>query len=81
MVFVVKDRLELESKFKERVQTVIRYARTIENFGDLIDPRTLAHHCLESKPSLYVLSTFDREEKKRKLSLQADLSCSLYLRP
>ena len=80
-MFAVKDCLELESKFEEWVQAVIRYARMIEDFGDLIDPRTLAHHCLESKPSLYVLSTFDREEKKRKLSLKADLSCSLYLRP
>ena len=78
MVFAVKDRPELESKFKERVQTVIRYARTIENFGDLIDPRTLTRHCLGLEPSLYVLSTLDREEKKRKLYFLIDLS--LFLR-
>ena len=63
----MKDRPELESKFEERVQVVIRYTRTIEDFGDLIDPRTLARHCLGPEPSLYVLSTLDREEKKRKL--------------
>ena len=74
MVFAVKDRPELESKFKERVQTVIRYARTIEDFGELIDPRTLARHCLELEPSLYVLSTLDREERKRKMFFPIDLS-------
>ena len=79
-MIVVKDHLELESKFEEQVQAVIKYSRTIEDFGDLIDPRTLAHHCLGSEPFLYVLSTLDREEKKRKLSLQMDSSCSLFLR-
>ena len=77
-MFAVKDRPELESKFEERVQAAIRYAGTIEDFGELIDPRTLAHHCLRLEPSLYVLSTLDREEKKRKLSLQMDSSCSLF---
>ena len=59
--FAVKDRLELEAKFVERVQAAIKYARTIEDFGELIDPRTLARHCLGPEPSL------DREERKRKL--------------
>ena len=72
--FAVKDRPELKGKFVERVQAAIRYARTIENFGDLIDPRTLARHCLGSEPSLYVLNTLDREEKKRKLFFPIDLS-------
>ena len=67
--FVVKERLELESKFDERVQAAIEYARTIEDFNELIDPRTLAHHCLGPEPSLYVLSALNREEKKRKLPL------------
>ena len=80
VVFAVKGHPELESKFEERVQAAIRYARMIEDFGDLIDPRTLARHCLGPEPSLYVLSTLDREERKRKLSLQTDLSCSLFLR-
>ena len=75
----MKDHPELESKFEERVQAAIRYSRTIEDFGDLIDPRTLARHCLGSEPSLYVLSTLDREEKKRKLYFPIDLS--LFLRP
>ena len=65
--FVVKERLKLESGFDERVQAAVKYARTIEDFNKLIDPCTLACHCLGPEPSLYVLSTFDREEKKRKL--------------
>ena len=63
----MKERPELEAKFAERVQAAIRYARTIEDFGELIDPRTLARHCLGPEPSLYVLSTLDREERKCKL--------------
>ena len=74
VVFAVKDRPELESKFEERVQAAIWYARTIEDFGDLIDPRTLARHCLGPEPSLYVLSTLDREKKKCKLYFPIDLS-------
>ena len=55
-----------ESKFDERVQAAVKYARTIEDFNELIDPRTLARYCLGPKPSLYVLSALDQEEKKRK---------------
>ena len=76
--FAVKDRPELEAKFVERVQAAIKYARTIEDFGELIDPRTLARHYLGPEPSLYVLSTLDREEKKRKLYFRINLS-SLFL--
>ena len=65
--FAVKERPDLESKFDERVQVAVKYARTIEDFNELIDPRTLACHCLGPEPSLYVLSALDREEKKRKL--------------
>ena len=65
--FVVKKRPNLESKFDERVQAAVKYARTIEDFNELIDPPTLACHCLGPGPSLYVLSTLDREEKKCKL--------------
>ena len=63
----MKKRPELESKFDERVQAAVQYARTIKDFNKLIDPRTLARHFLGPEPSLYVLSALDREEKKRKL--------------
>ena len=74
LYFVTKERLELKSRFDERVQAAVEYARTIEDFNDLIDPRTLASHCLGLEPSLYVLSILDQEEKKRKLPLYMRLS-------
>ena len=63
--FVVKKHLELEGKFKERVQEAIKYASTID---ELVYLRTLARHCLVPEPSDYVLRAIDREEKKRELS-------------
>ena len=71
--FVVKERPKLESKFDERVQAAVEYARTIEDFDELIDPRTLARHCLRLEPSLFILSILDREEKKNKLPLYMGL--------
>ena len=65
----MKEHPELESGFDERVQAAVKYAWTIEDFNELIDPRTLARHCLGPEPSLYVLSTLDWEEKKYKLPL------------
>ena len=65
--FVVKERPEIESGFDERVQATVEYARTIEDFNELIDPRTFACHCLGPETSLYVLNALDQEEKKHKL--------------
>ena len=42
----MKERHELESRFEECVQEAVKYASTIEDFDELVDPRTLAHHCL-----------------------------------
>ena len=63
----MKERPELESEFDERVQAAVQYARRIEDFNKLINPCTLARHCLGPEPSLYILSALDQEEKKRKL--------------
>ena len=79
--FAVKERPELESKFEERVQVAIKYARMIDDFDELIDPHTLARHCLGPDPSLYVLSTLNREERKRKFPLHMGSSYLLFLRP
>ena len=80
LYFAVKKRPELESMFEERVQAAIKYARRIDDFDELIDLRTLARHCLGREPSLYVLSTLDREERKRKLPLHMGSSYLLFLR-
>ena len=50
-------------------QAAVEYARTIEDFDELIDPCTLTRHYLGPEFSLYVLSALNREEKKRKLPL------------
>ena len=64
----MKVRLDLESQFEERVQEAIKYVRMTDDFNELVDPRTLARHCLGPKPSLYVLQAIDREQRKRESS-------------
>ena len=34
----MKERYELESRFKECVQKAVKYASTIEDFDELVDP-------------------------------------------
>ena len=64
---IVKEPPKLESWFEGRVQEAIKYASTIDDLDELVDPRTLARHCLGSEPSLYVLQAIDREERKSEL--------------
>ena len=65
--FIVKDHPELESRFEERVRAAVKYVSTIDDFDDLVDPRTLARHCLGPKPSHYVLRAILRKEKSESL--------------
>ena len=53
--FAVKKRLKLEVKFKGRIQVAIKYVKTIEDFNELVDPRTFTHHCLDLEPSHFIL--------------------------
>ena len=62
----VKRRPKLKSKYQDRVEKAIEYARTIESWEDLVDPRTLAFYCLGSNPSPYVLRNIDIEGKNSK---------------
>ena len=48
------------------MQKAIEYVRTVENWDDLVDPRTLAFYCLGSEPSAFVLRTLSIEGKKSK---------------
>ena len=48
------------------MQKAIEYARTVENWDDLVDPRTLAFYCLGPEPSAFVLRTLSIEGKKSK---------------
>ena len=61
--FIVKDHLELQSRFEERVHAEVEYTSTIDDFDDLVDPQTLVRHYLGPEPSHYVSRTIRREEK------------------
>ena len=60
----MKERPNLESRFKECVREAVKYVSTIEDFDNLVDPRTLARHYLGLEPSLYVLNAIDWERKE-----------------
>ena len=62
----MKRRPKLKSRYIERVEKAIKYALTIENWDDLVDPRTLAFYNLGPDPSAYVLHLLCIEEKKSK---------------
>ena len=61
---VVKEQPELKDKFEEQVLEAVKYTNTIEDFDKLVDPCTLAHHCLGLEPSPYVLHVINWEERK-----------------
>ena len=63
MSYVVKRRLKLKSRYKQRVEAAIEYAKSID---DLVDPRTLALYCLGPEPFAFVLCAIEIEEKKSK---------------
>ena len=48
------------------MQKAIEYARMIESWDDLVDPRTLAFYCLGPKSSAFVPRNLNIEGKKSK---------------
>ena len=56
----------------------IEYARTIDDFNDLVDPRTLAFHCLGLEPFAFGLRNIEIEEKKSLSMLLLFVSFSLF---
>ena len=62
-MFAIKESLELKSRYKERVQAATEYAKMIDDFDDLVDPQSLAHHFLGLKPSPFILHAIEIEEK------------------
>ena len=70
----VKRRPKLKSRYRKCVEAAIEYAKTIDDFDDLVDPRTLALHCLGPEPFSYILHTIEIEEKKSKYLLNSSLS-------
>ena len=47
------------------MEKVIEYAKMIESWDDLVDPRTLAFYCLGPDSSSYVLRLIDIGGKKK----------------
>ena len=41
----------------------MKHTKTIDNFDDLVDPQTLACHCLNPEPSDFVLQAIAIKEK------------------
>ena len=62
----MKRRPKLKSKYQGRVEKAIEYAKVIESWEDLVDPRTLAFYCLGPDPSLYMLRLIEIKGKKSK---------------
>ena len=66
MSCAVKRWPKLKSRYKKRIEKAIVYVKTIEDFDNLVDPRTLAFYCLGLEPSAFVLCNIEIEEKKSK---------------
>ena len=66
MFYAIKGWPKLKSRYKIRVEKAIEYARTIEDFDDLVDLRALAFYCLGPEPFAFVLQNIEIEEKKSK---------------
>ena len=62
----MKECPELEGKFEERVQEAVKYASTIEDFDELVNPCMLAPHCLGR--SLLITSSMHLIRKKGNVS-------------
>ena len=56
----------MKSRYRERVQKAIEYARTVKSWDDLVDPLTFAFYCLGPEPSAFMLRTLSIEGKKSK---------------
>ena len=66
MFSAAKRRPKLKSRYRERVQKAIDYARTIESWDDLVDSRTFAFYCLGPEPFAFVLQNLNIKGKKSK---------------
>ena len=79
MSCAVKRRLKLKSRYKQRVKAAIEYTKTIDDFNNLVNPRTLTLYCLGLELAAYVPRTIETEEKKSKYLLWLSLSLPFLL--
>ena len=64
-VFAIKKCPKLKSRYKARVQAAVEYAKMIDDFDHLVNPKTLARHCLGPEPSPFVLRAIKIKEKSK----------------
>ena len=62
-VCVVRICPKLKSRYRSRIKAIVEYAKMIDDFGNLVDPQTLARHCFGLEPSAFVLRAIAIEEK------------------
>lgn len=62
---VAKTNPKLKSRYKNHVKSALDYARTIDDFDELIDPKTLSCHFLGPESSPYILRAIAKEEKSK----------------
>ena len=62
-VCVVRKRPKLKSRYRNRIKATVEYVKMIDDFGNLVDPQTLARHCFGLEPSAFVLRAIAIEEK------------------
>ena len=72
----VTKRPRLKSRYKDHVEVAMKHTKTIDDFYDLVDLRTLARHYLNTEPSTFVLQAIAIVEKSK---YHHTSSTSLYL--
>ena len=62
-VSAVKKCPKLKSRYKERINVATKDAKSIDDFDDLVNPRTLARHCFGPEPSSFNSHAIEIKEK------------------
>uniref|UniRef100_A0A7N2LXK1 RING-type E3 ubiquitin transferase n=1 Tax=Quercus lobata TaxID=97700 RepID=A0A7N2LXK1_QUELO len=60
---LVSDHPTLKERYQGLIEAALKFALTIDNFDDLVDPHHLYDCCFGPEPSAFVLKKIAREEK------------------
>ena len=64
----------MEERYQGRIKAALKFALTVDDFDELVDPHRLCEYCLGLEPFAYVLKKNAQEEKSRFLILRLFLS-------
>ena len=64
----------LEERYQGQIKAALKFALTVDDFDELVDPHHLYENCLGLEPFAYVLKKNAQEEKSRFLILRLFLS-------